>query len=316
MRIVRVAWFLVFLFVLQACAIPDAPRQSVLDSLNEFDQQYMADPSDKENLRKGIDVLIAYDTSDWSDVERASLVLTLGSAYALLEQYEEAVKAYELYVRLRGAEASPATRSNLGQLYLITGRNEQAVRVFESLLSDVGEEQAAVHGWLGVSYYALGNKQKSWFHVSRATQIEESAGRPPKEVWLKYMLAYHLERGDDVQVDEVQRKLDLYYGEKLEPVDTSVDGEYLPIIRVEPNYPKEAADADIEGYVIVEFTVTEYGGTDAIKVVEAVPASVFDQSAIRAVRRWKYKPRVLNGVAVAVPGVRTQLTYSLGKTAE
>src|SRR5690606_31982176 len=39
----------------------------------------------------------------------------------------------------------------------------------------------------------------------------------------------------------------------------SSDGEYLPIVRVEPIYPTRAASRGIEGYVIVEFTVTTNG---------------------------------------------------------
>jgi len=89
------------------------------------------------------------------------------------------------------------------------------------------------------------------------------------------------------------------------------DGEYLPIVRVEPIYPSRAAARGIEGYVIVEFTVTTNGSVRDPVIIEAEPSSIFNRAAQRAVVKWKYKPRVVDGQPVEVPGVRTQLTFQL-----
>ncbi len=89
------------------------------------------------------------------------------------------------------------------------------------------------------------------------------------------------------------------------------DGEYLPIVRVEPIYPTRAASRGVEGYVIMEFTVTSNGSVTDPVVVEAEPSSIFNSAAERAVLKWKYKPRVVDGVPVDVPGVRTMLTFKL-----
>jgi len=89
------------------------------------------------------------------------------------------------------------------------------------------------------------------------------------------------------------------------------DGEYLPIVRVEPIYPTRAASRGIEGYVIVEFTVTSNGSVIDPVVVEAEPSTIFNSAAERAVTKWKYKPRVVDGTPVDVPGVRTMLTFRL-----
>lgn len=91
----------------------------------------------------------------------------------------------------------------------------------------------------------------------------------------------------------------------------SSDGEYLPIVRVEPIYPTRAASRGIEGYVIVEFTVTANGSVRDPIIVEAQPSSIFDRAAERAVLKWKFKPRVVDGTPVEVPGVQTQLTFKL-----
>ena len=88
----------------------------------------------------------------------------------------------------------------------------------------------------------------------------------------------------------------------------NVDGEYLPIVRVEPLYPRRAQSRGLEGYCDMSFTVTRTG-----EVVDAVAAdcssSVFKSASVKAVLKWKYKPRVIDGEPIDSPGVETRLTY-------
>lgn len=91
----------------------------------------------------------------------------------------------------------------------------------------------------------------------------------------------------------------------------SGDGEYLPIVKVAPSYPRRAQSRGIEGYVIVEFTVTKLGTVSDPVVVKAEPEGLFDRAAIDAVLKFKYKPRVINGEAAAVSGVQNRITFEL-----
>lgn len=91
------------------------------------------------------------------------------------------------------------------------------------------------------------------------------------------------------------------------------DGEYLPIVKVQPQYPSRALSRGIEGYVIVEFTVTTNGSVRDPVVVEAEPANIFDNAAIKAALKFKYKPRVIDGEPVEVPGVRNKITFAIAK---
>lgn len=93
-------------------------------------------------------------------------------------------------------------------------------------------------------------------------------------------------------------------------LDTS-DGEYLPIVKVQAAYPRRALQRGIEGYVVVEFTVTRQGTVRDPRVVEAEPESIFDQAAMDAVLKFKYKPRVVNGDAVEVEGVQNRITFEI-----
>lgn len=88
------------------------------------------------------------------------------------------------------------------------------------------------------------------------------------------------------------------------------DGEYLPIVKVAPIYPRRAQSRGIEGYVIVEFTVTRTGTVRDVTVVES-SNSIFERAATAAALKFKYKPRVIDGEPVEVPGVRNKITFQL-----
>lgn len=88
------------------------------------------------------------------------------------------------------------------------------------------------------------------------------------------------------------------------------DGEYMPIVQVAPQYPRRAAERGLEGYVVLEFTVTRQGTVRDPMVVES-SSSIFDRAAVDAVLRFRYRPRVIDGEPVEVPGVRFRITFNL-----
>ena len=88
------------------------------------------------------------------------------------------------------------------------------------------------------------------------------------------------------------------------------DGEYLPIVKVQPVYPRRALSRGIEGYVIVEFTVTKQGTTKDIRVVEST-SGMFENAAMKAASKFKYKPRVVDGQPIEVPGVQNKITFEI-----
>jgi protein TonB len=81
-------------------------------------------------------------------------------------------------------------------------------------------------------------------------------------------------------------------------VDTSAEGDVVPVMVIRPMYPREAAIDGIEGWVKLEFTITASGSVRDARVIDANPARIFNREAIRAILKWKFKPRVVDGVAV------------------
>lgn len=91
------------------------------------------------------------------------------------------------------------------------------------------------------------------------------------------------------------------------------DGDATPIVRIEPRYPIKAARDGKEGFVILSFTINELGGVDDVKVIQAEPRRLFDQEARRALRKWKYKPKIIDGKPVKQPGMTVRLDFTLDK---
>lgn len=91
---------------------------------------------------------------------------------------------------------------------------------------------------------------------------------------------------------------------------TPSDGEYLPVIKVSPAYPMRALQRKLEGYVVVEFIVTSSGAVRDVVVVES-SSPIFEQAAVEAALKFKYKPRVIDGTAIEVAGVQNRITFKL-----
>ena len=91
----------------------------------------------------------------------------------------------------------------------------------------------------------------------------------------------------------------------------SNDGDYLPIVKVAPIFPRRALSRGIEGFVIVEFVVTKNGSVKNPIVIQAEPADIFNRAAIAATLKFKYKPRVVDGVAMEVTGVQNKISFEI-----
>ena len=84
----------------------------------------------------------------------------------------------------------------------------------------------------------------------------------------------------------------------FQQVDRSAEGDIIPVVVIRPMYPREAAISGTQGWVKIEFIITEVGTVKDPRVIEAQPPRVFNREAIRAILKWKFKPRVVDGIAV------------------
>lgn len=91
------------------------------------------------------------------------------------------------------------------------------------------------------------------------------------------------------------------------------DRDVMPLVRVPPEYPPRALTRGIEGWVLVQFTITTIGTVKDARVVDANPREIFDDAALKAISRWRYNPRVDGGVPVERVGVQTRIVFELSE---
>ena len=96
----------------------------------------------------------------------------------------------------------------------------------------------------------------------------------------------------------------------INPTGTG-DGEALPVVMVTLTYPSRAVTNGIEGWVVVEFSVDQLGRVQQPHVLESQPSGVFDRAALNALKRYKYKPKVVDGKPVVVHGLRHRIVFEL-----
>lgn len=115
-------------------------------------------------------------------------------------------------------------------------------------------------------------------------------------------------------------KIDIDKGSGLTPMDSGDErtisilaptgGDYLPIFRAPPVYPRIAAERGLCGWVELAFTVTADGGVTN-PIVTASSSSVFESAAINAALKYKYKPREEGGKAVSVSNVPVRIVFEM-----
>ncbi len=93
--------------------------------------------------------------------------------------------------------------------------------------------------------------------------------------------------------------------------DGGVTSNWEPSTRVDPTFPDEARQKGIEGYVLLRLDIDETGKPENLEVVKAEPRNMFESDAKKAVRKWRYKPRMVNGQAVKVIGHEVRVEFKL-----
>ena len=96
-------------------------------------------------------------------------------------------------------------------------------------------------------------------------------------------------------------------------LNAPVDGDTLAIVRILPRYPSRALSRGIEGWVLMEFAISELGLAVNPVVIESEPPGIFDRAALSAVKRWKYRPMIEDGRPRMRPGVRQLISFEIAK---
>ena len=107
----------------------------------------------------------------------------------------------------------------------------------------------------------------------------------------------------DIEFPDIAVPTD-FKGAFLGPQNAGGNSQVVPLVRINPQYPRNELLAGVEGWVKVRFTVEPDGSVSSPKVVQSKPPRVFDTAALRSIKKWKFKPKVVNGVAVQQDGTQ------------
>lgn len=91
-------------------------------------------------------------------------------------------------------------------------------------------------------------------------------------------------------------KMDLSDISSLKGVQVEMNNSYLdanllnPLRRVNPKYPRRAKIRKLAGFVNLTFEIGKKGLVSNVKILESKPSGVFERSATKAIKKWKFKP--------------------------
>ncbi|WP_198264969.1 energy transducer TonB [sulfur-oxidizing endosymbiont of Gigantopelta aegis] len=91
-----------------------------------------------------------------------------------------------------------------------------------------------------------------------------------------------------------------------------LDEEVVALVRIAPIYPSRAARIGIEGWVKMEILINQSGRVESVKVLAAKPENIFNRAAIKAMKRWRFRPKIVAGKAVSRTA-QQQINFKLSK---
>lgn len=119
--------------------------------------------------------------------------------------------------------------------------------------------------------------------------------------------------GDNIEIDVPNIDMPTGGTNTLQ-ISAPKDNAARPVVRISPKYPRDAAMNGTEGWVVLSFNINTIGEVVDITVVESQPKRVFDQAAKKALKRWKYKAKMVDGKAVMQESLSVQLDFSMNQT--
>lgn len=116
--------------------------------------------------------------------------------------------------------------------------------------------------------------------------------------------------GDDLPIETITPP-PVSVGTDTPAIGAAPSQDATPVVRMEPKYPVDAARNGIQGWVELSFSIDTLGQVQDVTVLNSEPRRVFDQAAIQALKRWKYRPKVVEGKAIMQTGLAVRLDFNL-----
>ena len=232
--------------------------------------------------------LTSVQTLTLSDDERALLAIPRAELATLREDSVSAVESYRETLALPGV--NEALRRDLTwRLVLVLDTLHNFAAALRALASS-GCDNWTADAWAlrAIAYQNLGARTFALENFEAALRLYELEGRAVPA-------AIH---------DSHQAVL------AAEAPEGIVGPDIVPLVRVNPNYPERALQNGDEGWVELEFDVSDMGTVENVRAF-ASNNEIFEPRTIAAVQLWRYVPKFENGLPVRTSGKRTTITFSL-----
>ena len=89
------------------------------------------------------------------------------------------------------------------------------------------------------------------------------------------------------------------------------DRDARPIVRVNPKYPISALRNGVQGWVVLAFDISKIGEVINVKVLDSQPKRIFDKAAKQALKKWKYRAKLVDGKQVSQQNFTVQLDFNM-----
>lgn len=86
--------------------------------------------------------------------------------------------------------------------------------------------------------------------------------------------------------------------------------ELIPMVRIQPQYPRQALRDGIAGFVVFDLVINPDGTVKTARPIKSQPRGMFEAAAMQAIMKWKFRPKVEDGKAIEARGTQ-QIDFKL-----
>ena len=259
---------------------------------------------------------------------RNAALFTLAQLYLIEKNYKKSINMMTVW--MNSVEKTTAQSwSILGKTYFLDGNYQSSLESLKSAVLYANEEGYRLPE---VNYILLASLiRKSKNKLSTNEYINQLLDI--NQLTREDIILAGLDQSDlpGVNIEELEifikeiepEKLIIVSNESNKEEKLLYDGEYIPLFKVQPIYPRRAQERGIEGKAIVSFTITELGTVENVKNLEGYcgdpqrpeeemrPCTIFNSASATAASQFKYRPKIVDGKATIVEGVTHMFTFMM-----
>ena len=184
---------------------------------------------------------------------------------------------------------------------------KDAYTIYKRELGEEHQETGYIALNLGKYYMAAGHSKKAvdYFNVALSSFDVTESRNSLALITHGFLVRLHEEMGNG----ELATVHCLAIG-AANPIGEVED--YYPLYKNPPKYPRTEAKQRIEGYVLIQYTVSEQGFIENPQIIDWSGSESFVEPSLEAVKKFRYAPSFIDGKPVKTHGVRNRFSFKMG----